>query len=318
VEARRIGLMLDEVETGVRNPPALPDLLSPLTAALILEAAGEPDNALIHYRRILREAGDPDRPECLPVPEWLAPRALRLAQLVGADITGELPADSAAELLSSPPSFTAVIFVENGFAPARGELDLSVPILKTESGKGHDWIGPRIGERTLLLRHEAWSTPEPEEIAYWLDVALPVYEADPYTSPSLEVSGPGWRGEATIAADIAASARASLEQDMPGIALRAGLRALIKYAAHHEAEEEIGKGMGILVNILGVASEQAETRTWLSLPHEVDLAVIDLPAAADTVTVSLREGTGWERTRRIALTRPPGCPFGFGSYRTWP
>jgi uncharacterized protein len=315
VEARRIGLLFDEIASGSQDPPADGDLLARLTGALILEAAGEPDNALVFYRNILREARDPRSGLRLSLPEWLAGRARRLADEVGVDLSSELPPDSAAQQPPAPPSFTAVVFVETGLVPPRTESRISVPILKSEEEKDMSWVGGRVGERALVLRGAEWTAPEPAEIAYWLELALPAYGPDPFLPTQCEVSACGRFARGSQAADVASSARATLEREMPGIALRTALRALIKYAAHHQAEEKGGTGMGILVNILGAATEQAETRTWLSLPHQIDLAVLDLPVAVDTVGLSVWDSANGERSMRVPLHRSPGSSIGFGSYR---
>ena len=317
VEARRIGLLSAEVAAGIVDRPAEGDLLARLTAALILEAAAEPDNALIIYRNLLREASDPKGSLRLPLPDWLAPRAGRLAEDLGVDLSGEISPKNAIGEPAGKPAFTVVVFVEAGFVPPRKEARISVPILKAEEGKDRGWVGGVVGQRALLLSHDGWFPPEPAGIAYWLEIALPGYGFDSYAPFSCEVSAAGRRAAGSPAADIASCARTTLEGEMPGIALRAALRALIKYSAHHEAEEKGGAALGILVNVLGAATESAETRSWLSLPHQIDLAVIDLPAPVEEVELAIREASGRERTIRLPLVRPPGCTFGFGSYRAW-
>lgn len=75
--------------------------------------------------------------------------------------------------------------------------------------------------------------------------------------------------------------------------------------------------LGILVNLLGVVTESAETRSWLSLPHQVTLAVIDAPAPVERVTLRIREADGNVDVIELPLARPPGSAFGFGTYRAW-
>jgi uncharacterized protein len=317
VEARRIGHLLDEIAGGSRTPPAKRDLLPALTAALILEAAGEPDNALVCYRRLLRD-GEAEGHPADSLPEWVVPRARRLALEVGADLSGELPPDSASGRVTARPAFTAVVFVESGFVPPRDEVRIQVPILKTEEHENHGSLGPRVGERALSIEREAWDAPDPVEIAYWLEIALPTFGPDPFLPTVCEISSRRIRAPGVTVSDVAASARSLLEQEMPGIAVRTAIRSLIKYAAHHEAEEELGSTAAILVNILGAATEQAETRTWLSLPHQIDIALLDLAAPMESVELSVRDGSGRSWSGRVALSRPPGPSFGFGSFRAWP
>ena len=63
-------------------------------------------------------------------------------------------------------------------------------------------------------------------------------------------------------------AAASLDEAMGGILLRAVGRALAKYLAPRSPRTR-REGAGFLVNLLGAALEGADTRSWRSLPYEI-------------------------------------------------
>jgi hypothetical protein len=84
--------------------------------------------------------------------------------------------------------------------------------------------------------------------------------------------------------DLGEEARESLERDYGEIVLRTVVRALLKWAVHRQAEKGAGELGGVLANVLGAATEAAETRTWLSLPQEIDAALLEgVPATLDRV-----------------------------------
>ncbi len=240
---------------------------------------------------------------------------MRLAGEVGVDLSEELLGDSIPPV-PAPPNFTAVVFIESGYVPPRTEAQLSIPILKSEADEHREDLGDLAGRRALLRCRGEWIEPPTAEVAYWLEIALPAYGPDPYLPPSTEISAFGETAAGFQAADIASCAREALEREMPAIALRSALRALIKYAAHHQAEKEGGEALGILVNLFGAATEAAETRTWLSLPHRIDVAVLDLPRPVGAVALTVRDSAGRKRSMGVPLVQSsPG--FGFGSCRIW-
>ena len=101
-----------------------------------------------------------------------------------------------------------------------------------------------------------------------------------------------------LAEDLDIIARRTLEQKFDHILLRTVARATAKYLASKSIEKTIAnagddeddrafkKGLGELVgglfNLLGNATEAADTRGWLSLPRAVHIA--RLPTGGDAVS----------------------------------
>jgi len=95
--------------------------------------------------------------------------------------------------------------------------------------------------------------------------------------------------------DIDAIARASLDARMPAITARAIARAIAK-GVIQESVDTAGKQRNddavqffgsMLIRILSVATERADTRSWLTLPANVQLARLALPPGSYTVKVDL-------------------------------
>ena len=53
-------------------------------------------------------------------------------------------------------------------------------------------------------------------------------------------------------------------------------RALLKYLAYREANKE-NETLGLLVNLAGVVTEQADTRSWRTLPNQIYMVRMPLP-----------------------------------------
>ena len=85
--------------------------------------------------------------------------------------------------------------------------------------------------------------------------------------------------------DIDAIARASLNARMPAITARAVARAIAKGVIQESVDKAGQKGDdaavqligSLLVRVASVATERADTRSWLTLPANVQLARLALP-----------------------------------------
>ncbi|MGD2216655.1 MAG: hypothetical protein PVJ64_07860 [Gemmatimonadales bacterium] len=188
-----------------------------------------------------------------------------------------------------------VVLVEDGLVAPITELNAYVPVIAERAavalGEDRDL---QVGLAEILA-HEYWEGDyrgvgerhaERKGVAYVLPLSFPVYG----------------RGEAAIqrlaavaAADTVAAEpllgvsdlqRAAFEDRLLGIYAKTIARALIKYAAaaklKGEAEEEGGEAagevVGFLANIVNVATERADTRAWLGLPHRIWISRLVLPA----------------------------------------
>jgi hypothetical protein len=96
--------------------------------------------------------------------------------------------------------------------------------------------------------------------------------------------------------NIDAIARASLDSRMPAITARSIARAVAK-GAIQESVDRAGNNRNndpavellgsFLVRVAAVATERADTRSWLTLPENVQLARLSLSPGSYTVTVDL-------------------------------
>jgi hypothetical protein len=85
-------------------------------------------------------------------------------------------------------------------------------------------------------------------------------------------------------------ARASLAEDMPLITTRAIARAVVKKKSEKEAGDRGGAYGGLAqlaMLVVNTATEIADTRCWNTLPQEVQLARVMLPAGQHQVDLDV-------------------------------
>ena len=122
-----------------------------------------------------------------------------------------------------------------------------------------------------------------------ISISMPDFKDVPYRIKSSAVSVDGGSlQDTTLVSDISWAAKESLQQDMSGIYMRTLTRAVTKYVlsvqARHIAQKNGNDTMGVLVgsvfSILSNVTEKADTRSWFTLPAEIRMANLFLPAGS--------------------------------------
>jgi hypothetical protein len=154
-------------------------------------------------------------------------------------------------LRPKPGEGAVVIFYEQGFVQARRGININVPT--TDGG--------------------------------WFSIAFPVYDAADYRAPSaLRVQSGSGQVDTALLTDTSALAVKALKEQVPGMLVRQVLRARTKYEMQKKAAQQGGLGAQLLTNIYNLVSEQADLRSWLTLPANVQAARLPLPAGNHTLT----------------------------------
>jgi len=211
-----------------------------------------------------------------------------------------------------------------------------VPLLRTEvewkdspSGEEKDErsaaAGRAMAERYREQRRTGAWPVERTEIAYVLDAAVPVLAEAPLgRAAACRViarqadGGVGSRAARTLrVADLAERTRQAFREREPAILARTFARALVKYLAKNQAEKQGGKLMGVLANLLGVATEKADTRAWLLLPGEIQAARLRLPPGEYDLRLAALDAQGDELERRDLRVRIAVGEVSFVSWRSF-
>jgi hypothetical protein len=160
-----------------------------------------------------------------------------------------------------------------------------------------------------IKREHSVVVPDPS-INHLIRISLPYYESRPVTAtgarvsawplvPSVEEAGLAASSTSTeLMEDIDAIARKNLAAKLPGITARAVARAAAKRAISRAAQQaardsnDRNNAMAALILSFGVEAttiltERADTRSWLTLPHDIQLARLPLPPGSYVVRVDL-------------------------------
>jgi hypothetical protein len=239
----------------------------------------------------------------VPSPSFLCPLGMQAAQQSGLSETVE-------ELRKECPDTAAirhrdygrvVMICETGLAPPIQETNLVFPIFTNDQTS---WADDAARERYAYDVYRRGNDYEYDrtKLKYLLRVAMPVY---PQYYQGSRVNGIVVRDaqDREYHAELMENVGAVLEQDLKdrygAIAVRAIIRALIKYAAKEGAEkiggknnETLGSILGAVVNAAGVISEAADTRSWETLPDRIYVADFELPPGLHTLRALFEDGTG--------------------------
>ncbi len=295
VECRKANLKLEnyaqqqaEYELSYKN-----DAFLQYMTGLFFAAAGEWNDAYISYQDALKGYSAYEAAFGLQTPRMLIMDLARLAQRLGyEDEVAEYAERYQLEPEEMQPASGGelVVFVESGFVPRKHQVEFSVPIVKDE-GKKEVW---KMSERAVHRYHHP-HVYERRQVDYWLRVALPEYRQVPSQVVGARLRSGDQSALAVAAEDVGAIAQQTFAEKFDTILLRAVARNLAKYLASKGVEkafeddgddgwakEGLGKALGGLVNLFGVATEAADTRGWLALPQTIciaRLAVAPGPAA---------------------------------------
>jgi hypothetical protein len=166
---------------------------------------------------------------------------------------------------------------------------LNIPILATDRGyaSNEDWAWDLVDRAS-----PGWNSSV--RVDYWLTVAVPTM-GQPIAGPVSAVRLSADAGSATSqpADDLSRRAAATLDSERGQILFKTFLRALVKYAASQAAGNEDAT-FGAIVNLLGVISERADTRCWLTLPDRLAVARLRLPPGRHEIRVAYLDAAGRE------------------------
>ena len=291
VECRKANLRLAdfaaqaEYELSYKN-----DAFVQYMTGLFFEAAGEWNDAYVSYKDAEKGYRAYRADFGTPVPPALKHDLVRVATLLGfeedVDAIVERYPDVGTGDGGASLGGTIVVFVESGLIAEKRQQEINLPILESDRGDDSWAVSRRAVDRYHYPRRRY------ARVDYWLKVALPEYR--PRSSPVRSVRlrrGDGELFPAVLMEDLDAIATKSFSEKEGTILTRTVARALIKYVAAEKAEDE-NEFLGFLVNLLGLATEAADTRSWLSLPAKIYMARIEQSPGTTDLVVELLNQTG--------------------------
>ena len=291
VEAQQIDIKLREIEEKIPGSKFTEDALSEYLSGLIYDELGEWSDAMISYRKAYEAYKKYQVNFSVPMPPMLKFDLVRLAKREG--LTDELSryekefgiAPAQRNAADSAPEGELVFVLNSGLAPIKRER-----VIRTFAPPPSTIVSAR-------RRAEYMEQPTPPVM---VDIALPYYESRPNRVAGARISVSGRQADTQLMENIDAIARASLNARMPAITARAIARAVAK-GAIQESVDRAGQNRddpavqligSLLVRVATIATERADTRSWLTLPADVQMARLPLPPGTYDVNVELLGNNG--------------------------
>ena len=289
VECRKANLKLDryaaqaDYDATYRN-----DAFIHYMTGLFYEATEEHNDAFVSYRNALDAYRTYSEAFGLDAPDALRDDLRRVEEAMGYDEDGDghdLPDGH-----GSGVEGELIVFTEIGFVPHKVQEEINLPIFKDDveriSQKRLGGLYRRIARRYFKPRHAV--VPE---IQYWLRVAIPVYADVMPQTQVVRVSGAGRHTTTTLAEDLSSIAWQTFQDKQFNMLTRTVARALAKYHASTWAEKK-NRILGFLADVFAASTESADTRSWVSLPRNVQIGRLVLPAGTHTLTLESLDARG--------------------------
>ncbi len=298
VEARRIDHRLNVLSDRTREKNAYrDDGFARYLSGILYESTGDVNNAFIAYRKAYETFESTSSWSHTAIPSQLRVDLLRAAEALHftqelAEYQGLFP-DTRWETSSALQQLAQVVVISyNGRAPHKEDQFLDLPI-------SLDALQLVLLNRGLS-QSTHYSNRVADSVLYGLSghvvrVAVPRLVSQKTQMPIDTVSfipdhGTRVTVNTELAHNVTALAEKALSERMAGITVKALARAATKFAlaeettrgAQQAAGKDAGPWVGLLVGVvakgLAVASEEADKRSWQTLPDEIHFARVWVPA----------------------------------------
>ena len=263
VEALQVDVLLrDRRQRTSKDSPYAEDAFARYLTGIVYEDEGEWSDAMIAYRKAYEAYQKQLKSFAVPVPETLKHDLIRLADRMGL----------AEEAKRYREEFKIAETLSETDLRERGEIIFTV----------HAGLAP-------LKRERAITAPNPAT-GRILRVAVPQYRsrAQPFAYASLGVDSGS--AKTSRVENIDAIAVKTLDSEMAAITARAIARAAAKdtiAGAAGSGDSSSSALLGLAVNLAGVLTERADTRSWFTLPGEIHLARLPLPPGEYKLKIEL-------------------------------
>jgi uncharacterized protein len=270
IEALQVDAKLREFAEKVSDSKHVEDAFTLYLTGLIYEDGGEWSDAMISYRSAYNIYKKYQTNYALSMPSMLKFDLMRMARQQGLrDELGRYKKEFGIELPNIDPGATdqgeLVFIFNNGLAPIKREKAIS----SFDAASGS------------MVR-----------------IALPAYESHQNNVVAARVTVNDRQSLTEVVEDIDAIAKKNLDMQMPSIMARSVARVVVKAMANKKAREAALKNnnkdnamagmLGVLaLQVATVATERADTRSWLTLPANIQLARLSLPPGNYSVKVEL-------------------------------
>lgn len=291
VECRKASRLLQFYADADENYEFVGAAFIAYLSGILYEWAGDWNDAFIAYRWAERAYRQYEETLGIPFPQDVGQSLVRLAGKLG--FQEEFERYTA--IYGEPPSLTPdsgelILFYETGFVPPKIEENIVFPILKSDpivqddADRGEE----EVREYSRKLVHRRNQHYREVEVEYLLRVAIPTYRSNRPRIVGIDTNTAYGGASGVLVEDIEAAAMQTFESELPIIMLRTVVRGVLKYLGFRRANQK-GEVVGRLVNLLNVATESADTRSWQTLPNQIFLVRMRLPVGTHNITLSFSD-----------------------------
>ena len=257
---------------------------------MVFETAGELNDAYISYKQAAEYYQNASKKTGVSIPEDVGHSLVRVSRKLGFSDEYERYRKQYGDPPSLPEnSGELILFYETGNVPRKTEQSLTFPILKTDKfGEDDNKDNVRFA-RTLRTREGM--VVEEIKLEYLLRVAMPNIRSNRPHFAGIRVSVGEEMTDGELIEDIEVLAIETLETERTVILIRTLVRALGKYLLFRKAKKE-NKIAGALVNLAGVLTESADTRSWQTLPNRIYMVRMPLLEGNHNLKLSFLNANG--------------------------
>jgi hypothetical protein len=219
-------------------------------SGILYEASGELNDAYIDYKRAI---------EIYPENHYLQQDVLRLAAKLNMqeDLASFQRRFGKYQTRQSKGQGQVVVLVELDIVNSKQDVGLNLPVGRSNRG----------------LKFFSFS--------------LPVYDGTLAQHSKLTFRTAVQSYQSNEIVRIQSLAAKDLQDQLPALLTRQVVRVVAKEQMRQKLSREGGDVGNILASIYNIASEKADTRSWSTLPDQVDIVRMDLPAGKQILQVQL-------------------------------
>jgi uncharacterized protein len=264
IDAARVEVLQADVKMREWGEQPEEDAFVRYFSGLVYEALGENDDALIAYRKA-REVYLATREEqSIDVPVTLKKDLLRLLAEERLwneyrQMKDDLGMKNYKPLKLDGQFGELIVILSNGLAPLKSESAIMT-------------FSPEVSDN--------------------IRVAFPVYKDPPQTLNTARLVVSDKTLNLETVENVDSLARHSLEDEMPMIMTRAIARAVIKYNTQKKAKSENALA-GFLMTVANIATERADTRSWTTLPQQIQMVRTPVPVGTRPVRIEMVNSAGF-------------------------
>ena len=247
-------------------------------SGVLFEATGEWNDAYISYKQAAEYYRNAAEKTGVEMPEDIGRSLVGLARKLGFIDELERYQEQYGEFSARPENTgELILFYESGYVPPKGEDALTFPILKTDDVDDEKFVPTLMGREGRIYKDI--------ELEYLLRVAIPKIDSNRPLLSGIEVAAGMVKASGVLVGDVETIAIETFKAQRTGILLRTLVRAVFKYLSYREANKQ-NEALGLLINLAGVVTEQADKRSWQTLPNQIFMVRMPLPAGTHTLNLS--------------------------------